>query len=399
MNIARICAALMLVAAAVPAAGQTQVLSPSEGSRDAFAQFAGVLDALHKHYIEPAKIPAAEHTTRALREFVRSVDPEADLLAADELAPAAADAGDVGLVLWLRNGLPTVIAPRAGSPAQLAGLLAGEQIVAIAGKSANNARMAEIAGQLRGPVGSKVSVRVLDPVTGKTREVTLVGAARSTMPASSLKFLSAGIGYLRVSELSVAGVERLRAELKRAATERVSGVILDLRNNATGDFDAAVAAAQLFVPAGKTIVALEYASPSRRTVFASDNSSKYAAPVALLVNGGTAGEAEIFAAALRDCKRAWLVGSKTFGQGRLFKLIGLPDGSALHLPTALYVPPSGKSFHATGLPPDVPVSVAREIERNVAVAGYGEFDWVNDKREVLKTDLALARALELLTGR
>ena len=142
---------------------------------------------------------------------------------------------------------------------------------------------------------------------------------------------------------------------------------------------------------------MDFARPEQRVVFASDASAKFNAPVTVLVNGGTAAEAEVFAAALRDHRRAQLVGSRTFGRGLRYGLFALPDGSALHIPTARYLPPSKKSFQDTGLAPDVAVELPREVERRLARAGFGSFDWVNDRAAVLKTDLALARALEILS--
>ena len=389
-----------VVAAPALGADEPVVVTPPPAARGAFSQFANIIECLQKHYINPSRIGDREHATAALREFVRSLDPDSDLLTADEAAavttPKSADDGDIGLSLVMRGDYPTVIAARDGSPAQNSRLFVRDQIVAIDGQPTAHARLFRVVDQLRGAIGSKVSLRVLDPELGKTREVAVERAADRPPLSSSLKFLSGGIGYLRVSEFTLPVVEKLHGELRRAQTQKTRALILDLRNNAGGAFDAALVAARLFVPANADIVLLDYSDPKFRTSFVSDSSDKFTALVVLLVNGGTAAEAEIFAAALRDQKRARLVGSTTFARGVMIAQFPLPDGTVLSIPTAHYLSPSKQPFHGTGLTPDIEVTVSRETERSLATAGFGSFDWVNDKREMLKTDLVLAKALELL---
>jgi carboxyl-terminal processing protease len=175
-----------------------------------------------------------------------------------------------------------------------------------------------------------------------------------------------------------------------------SGIILDLRNNAGGAFEAAQVAASFFLVKGTEVVALEYGSPGLHTTFVSDESLKVTAPLILLVNGGTAAEAELFAAALQDNHRARIVGSQSFGRGFLTASTRLSDGSVLVLPTAYYMRPSKQILQGNGLTPDVVVALPCETERSLARSGFGTFDWKNDRREVLATDLPLAKALSLL---
>jgi carboxyl-terminal processing protease len=372
------------------------VVTPPAAARSAFAQFANIIECLQKNYVDPSRIGDREHATAALREFVRSLDPDADLLTAQEAATNDPDAGDIGVDLALRADYPTVISVRDASPGQIARLFTGDQILSIDGQSTAHARMFAVTARLRGAAGSKVTLRVLDPASGKTREVVIERAADSSPSPASLKFLTPGVAYFRLSAFTVPVVEKFLVETKRAQAQRARGLILDVRNNAGGAFDAALVAARLFVPATADIVLLDYSEPKFRTSFVSDSSDKFTAPVVLLVNGGTAAEAEIFAAALRDHKRARLVGSQTSGRGRFVDRFPLSDGSVLLVPSAVYLPPSRRAFADEGLSPDVPVSVPRETERSLSTAGFGSFDWVHDKAEVLKSDLALARALELL---
>lgn len=374
----------LLLAFALVARAEEPV-TPPPGTTDAFRQFANILDVLQQHYIDPEELYVPERSSLAFRQFVRSLDSEADLLAPVEYTAAKAPAdGDVGLAVAARGGAIVVISARDGSPAHHAGLYTGDEII-------TNARLSEVRAALRGPVGEPVRLQVRGQ-----REVTLVRVAITNVPPSALKFLQNGVAYCRLADISEPARERLELDLTRAVRERVRGLILDVRNNAGGSLDALLHIARLFVPDKAEIVSLDFAGREQRVVFTGDASPKFTAPAVLLVNGGTAAEAEIFAAALRDNGRARLVGSRTFGRGWNYGLFALPDGFALQIPTARYVPPSKQSFQGAGLVPDVAVEVPRDVERSLARAGFGSFGWANDRAQVLKTDRALARALELL---
>ena len=379
---------------------ESSVITPDAATRDAFGQFANLLDTLQKHYVEPAKIQTGSQTREALRAFVRALDADADYLSPEEAdaakAPPDKDTGDIGLTVALRDNIMTVVTPLDGSTAQTAGLLGGEQIIALNSQPTLPMSPREFSTQLRGPIGTSVVLTLFDPETNTTRALAIERAAPAVVEPLKLKFLSNGIAYIRLSRFSVASVEQLLTQVKRAEEDRAKGMIIDLRNNPGGTLDAVLGAARLFVPAKAVMLSLEHAGEKRRVTFTSDDSRKFSAPVVVLVNGGTAAEAEVFAAALRDQQRARLVGSKTFGRGRHSASFPLPNGGVVVLPTALYLPPSKKPFHNTGLPPDIDVSLARDSERKLAAAGLGTFDWINDKSQMLATDLPLARALDLL---
>lgn len=388
------------LAAAVHAADEPRILTPNPSSFESLSRFTELLDTLQKNYIQPAQIDASQHTAAALRAFVRSLDPEADVLMPDEVAATNAStngAADTGLRVAMRGDYPTIISPRDDSPAQDAGLLAGEQIVAIDKLPLFHVRRFEVEQLLRGPADSRVTLRVLDPTTGVIRDLRLIRAAPSSSSSVVLKFLDKGIAYCRVPEFTLPVVENLRTAMARAKKERALGVILDLRNNAGGAFEAAQVAASMFLPKDANIVALEYAHPSQRATFVSNEGEKFTMPLAVLVNGGTAGEAEMFAAALQDNKRARLVGSRTFGRGLLLASVALSNGSVLSVPTAYYMRPSREMFQGTGLMPDVFADWPRQTERLVERIGFSTFKWPGHRTQVLATDLPLAKALSLLS--
>jgi C-terminal peptidase prc len=183
-----------------------------------------------------------------------------------------------------------------------------------------------------------------------------------------------GITYCRLPGIATTGAKELRGQL--LPWRKGQKLILDLRDNPGGSLDAAVQYARLFLPDQTRIVALDFARPDQRVGFVSDDSPKFTPAVVLLINGGTAAEAEILAAALRDTNRAQLVGSRTFGRGLHSEVFRLPDGSGLKVPTVRYLPPSKQSFQGTGVPPDVEVVTPPQADGT--------------------NDTVLARAVELL---
>lgn len=389
----------LLLAGDIHAADEPRILTPAPSSFETLSRFTALLEALQNHYIQPARINTDWYTTVALRGFVRSIDPEADLLTPEEAAAtneSANTAADIGLSFVIRDDFPTVISPRDGSPAESAGLLAGEQIIAISDIPTPHARRLEVDRLLRGPANSPVNLRVADPHTGAIRDLQLSRVTQGFARGAALRFLDNGVAYYRVSQFTQATVESFRAAMILAKGERPPGIILDLRNNPGGAFEAAQMAASFFLPQGTEVVSLKYANPALQTAFVSAESLNVTAPLVLLVNSGTAAEAEVFAAALQDNKRARVVGSRSFGRGLLATSIRLSDGSVLVVPTAYYLRPSKQILQGKGLTPDVIVELPREAERTLARAGFGTFDWRNDKAKVLATDLPLAKALSLL---
>lgn len=389
----------LMVAASVRGADEPRIITPTPSSFETLSRFTELLDTLQRNYVQPSRVNAEWYTTVALRAFVRSIDPEADLLTPEEAAAASesnATPADVGLAFAFRGGVPTVVSPRDGGPAQRAGLLAGDQIIAIDNSSTLLARRSEVERLLSGSVDSEVSLRVIDSITGSVHDLRLHRAVRGPPAVTALRMLDKGVLYYRLAEFSNDTVDNLRTAMILTKAEHATGIVLDLRNNPGGAFLAVRPAASIFLPTGADVASLEYAVPALHTGFVSDECAKVTTPVVLLVNGGTAAEAEVFAAALKDNNRAQIVGSKTFGRGFLPVSTRLANGSVLVMPTAYYMRPSKQILQDKGLLPDVVIELPRETERSLARAGFGAFDWKNAKAEVLATDLPLAKAFSLL---
>ena len=173
---------MLLVAASVRAADEPRIITPEPSSFETLSRFTELLDTLQKDYVQPSRVNAEWYTTVGLRAFVRSIDPEADLLTPEEAASTTesnAAPADIGLTFVIRGGIPTVVSPSDGSPAQRAGLLAGDQIIAVDNSSTLLARRSEMERLLGGPINSEVSMRVVDPILRKcTRPPSPSGYAR-----------------------------------------------------------------------------------------------------------------------------------------------------------------------------------------------------------------------------
>jgi carboxyl-terminal processing protease len=259
---------------------------------------------------------------------------------------------DVGLELTRQYYL-RVVSARDGSPAAKAGIRTGDYVRMIDDRATREMSGYEGNRLLRGAAGSKVKLLVIRGNAADPHELELV-RERSTAPEISSRVAQPGTGYIRVLEFSKQTPALLKtqiATLTRSATERY---IIDLRGTARGDLDDGIAAARMFVKSG-TLAIRQSKGDQREVVPAEASPDTIAAPVVLLTDTGTAGAAEVFAAALDDNDRATIIGDRTLGRAARQRLVKLPDGSGLWLTHLRYLSPKGNQIHEKGLEPDVEV--------------------------------------------
>ena len=263
-----------------------------------------------------------------------------------------AGAAEVGLELTRQYYL-RVVSVRDASPAARAGLRPGDYVRAINGRATRDMSAWEGNRLLRGAPGSKVSLIVIRGNAADPHEVDLV----RERPAGALvtaRMADAGTGYLRVVEFSHQTPALLQQHVETLAKGGASRYVIDLRSTSRGDLEDGIAAARLFVKAG-TLTIRQTKGDQREAVAAQASDGVIAAPVALLVDGGTSGAAEVFAAALDGNDRAALVGDDTIGRAGRQRLVKLPDGSGLWLTHLRYLTPGGEPIHERGLEPDIDV--------------------------------------------
>ena len=322
--------------------------------------FEDVVSLVINNYVEPVDV--REAMKGAMRGLADNLDPESAFLSPDLVRTREAnDPGgpaEVGLDLTRQYYL-RVVSARDGSPAARAGIRPGDFIRAIDNRPTRDMSAYEGSRLLRGAPGSKVSLLV---IRGNAADPHVVGLVRERVagPEVTTRMADGATGYIRVMQFSSESPTRIKQAVDALAKTGASRYVIDLRGTSRGDLDDGTAAARLFVKGGTLGVRLGRAD-RKEPIAAEPTDGAVAAPVALLVDIGTAGPAEVFAAALAGNDRADLVGTNTLGRAARQRLVKLPDQSGLWLTYLRYLTPSGDPIHEKGLTPDVEVEPA-EIE-------------------------------------
>jgi carboxyl-terminal processing protease len=353
-----------------------------DGTYQHLRVFQDVVQLVLNNYVEPVDIQKAMRG--AMNGLSDSLDADSGYLPPDMVrayeSTAQGPAGDVGLVLTRQYYL-RVVSVRDGSSAARAGIRTGDFVRAIDTRATRDMTVFEGSRLLRGAPGSKVTLLVIRGNAAEPHTLELV-RERITPPAIASRMLESGIGYIRLAHFS----RQTATELKQAVDAQTRGgatrFIIDVRGSATGDLDDGIAPARLFVKAG-TLTVRENRPEARTPVDTQAGDGAIAAPVVLLVDQGTSGAAEVFAAALDGNQRAELVGEHTLGRAARQRLVKLPDGSGLLLSNVRYLTPGGQPIHERGLTPDVEVEQP-EIDFGTVPPA---------------TDATLQRAIDVLTRR
>jgi carboxyl-terminal processing protease len=246
----------------------------------------------------------------------------------------------------------TIIAPLPGSPAERAGLKAGDYIVAVDDKDVKGLSVDEVASRIRGKKGTSVKITVERRGVKERLNFTIQRELIKVEPVES-KLLPEGYGYIKLQSFSENAGERLRDAVEKLLKQGARGIILDLRNNPGGLFEEAVKTASVFIKDSPVVIIQERGG--KRTPVSPEKSlyveGNY--PLIVLVNEGSASASEILAGAIKDHERGQILGRKTFGKGLVQTVIPLGDGSAISLTTAKYLTPSGKDINKEGIHPDI----------------------------------------------
>ncbi len=285
--------------------------------------------------------------------------------------------GGIGIEMAVKNGQLTIVAPLENTPAQRAGLRAGDIILEINGEDATLISADEAVTLIRGDVGTKVSLSIYRPGTSEKNEFTIT---RDVIIIPSLKWelLEGDIAHLELYQFS----QNLNYDFNRAAFEILNSpakkIIIDLRNNPGGYLEISQNIAGWFVEKGKTVVIEDFGAKSEQTIYKSEGNAQFLSyPAVILMNQGSASASEILAGALRDNNKTKIVGETSFGKGSVQEGIDMIDGSFLKITIAKWLTPNGMSISDTGLIPDVAVEMTDE-------------DFAQDK------DPQLKKAIELL---
>ena len=312
--------------------------------------FEDVVSLVLTNYVESVDVDDA--MAGAMKGLAEGLDPDSAYLNPELVSAMESDAAvglaDVGIEV-VRQYYLRVVSARDGSPAARAGLRSGDFIRAIDNRPTRDMSAFEGSRMLRGDAETTVSLLVIRGNAADPHVVDLV-RERLTGPAITSSMVDTSVGYVRVIEFSADAPARLRQAIESLRQRGASRYVVDLRGTARGDLDDGVAAARLFVATG-TLSIRETKGEQREMIAAEAGDGAIAAPLALLVDQGTSGAAEVFAAALQDHDRADLVGAHTLGRAASQELVTLPDGSGLLLTNARYLTPDADPLHERGLEP------------------------------------------------
>lgn len=338
---------------------------------DALMRFSQVLDMVEQYYVRD--VNQKDLIDGALKGMLQGLDPHSTLLSVKEYQEmqesTSGEFFGVGVEITTENGQVLVVTPIEDTPGYRAGLRSGDIIVAIDGQYTLEMSLSEAATRMRGPRGTEVELLVLHK--GEQQPVTM-RVKRDAIPLISVKSreLENGYYWIRVTRFSGRTTQDLQDALKAArAKAPLKGIVLDLRNNPGGLLDQSVSVSDVFLKDGVIVSMRGRDEKSGRTFNAKPQSSDMLdIPIVVLVNAGTASAAEIVAGALRDQRRAVILGERTFGKGSVQNVIPMPDGTGLKLTVALYYTPSGASIQAEGIVPDFEIPWEAPKEPN-AVSG------------------------------
>ncbi|MDA1272794.1 MAG: S41 family peptidase [Verrucomicrobia bacterium] len=374
--------------------------------------FVGVLDKIRKEYVDGDKVSFEELVHSALKGMVSNLDPHSEFMEARKYTDLKSDTegkfGGIGIeITRLKNDFLTVVAPFEGTPAFNAGILRGDKIIKIEGKSAENTTPTEAVQQLRGEPGSDVTITIARPSLPHPKDFTLTRAVIKVETVKDLDGRTAfplgddKIGYVRVTQFGEKTTSELKNALKKLDQQGMRGLILDLRGNPGGLLEQAISVCDLFVPRKQLVVSTDGRSVQSKQEFYAKEPEEYPdLSIVILVNTGSASASEIVAGCLQDLGRAFVMGEKTFGKGSVQSIVPLQDGSALRLTTAYYYTPAHKVIHGKGITPDSVVPLSEEDEQILFLqrvpGGIESLD--PEKREIARNvrDVQLDRASDFL---
>jgi len=339
---------------------------------DELKVFTDVLAIVQRDYVK--KVDNKKAVEGAIKGMLATLDPHSGYLDPDFYkdlqVQTKGEFGGLGIEITIKDGLLVVVAPMEGSPAESAGLRAGDAIVKIDGRFTKDFSLVDAVKRMRGSKGTPIILSVYRKGVPDLIDIRIV---RDNIQVRSVKsrFIGDGIGYVRVSQFMEKTFDDLKAALKRLEQQNggpeFKGLILDLRNNPGGLLTQAVKISDLFLSDGVIVYTDGRIESQRQKFYAHARGTEPNYPMVVLINGGSASASEIVSGALQDAARAIVIGSQSFGKGSVQTITPLENGGALTLTTALYYTKSGRSIQVTGVKPDLEVQAPTEPEESLEV--------------------------------
>lgn len=374
-----------------------------------------VMEIIRKDYVDGEKLSYQDLVYSALKGMLTALDPHSQFMdpaSFDEMKQeTGGQFGGIGVIIGSKDGIVTVISPIEDTPGFKAGLLPGDKIIRIDGKSTDKMILSDVVKQLRGLPGTKVTITILRPKANDIEDITITRATIKMESVKDTRIVGDHIGYTRVVQFNEPTTDEFEKALLKLEKEGMQGLVLDLRGNPGGLLESAVDVAGKFLPKGELVVYTEGRNPAVKNLYRVRESRTHPDyPIAVLINEGSASGSEIVAGALQDTKRAIIVGETSFGKGSVQSVLPLPDKSAIRLTTAKYYTPGKKVIHEHGITPDIVVPMSEEdwgqilLQRSLSTPDEKTTETPEsppqekDRKKEPVRDAQLDRAVDLLKG-
>lgn len=340
----------------------TAKAQPATNTYDLLNLFGDVFERVRKDYVE--EVADDKLIEAAINGMLTSLDPHSSYLNEKSFqemqVQTKGEFGGLGIEVTMENGLVKVVSPIDDTPAFRAGVQAGDYISQIDGEPVMGLTLSEAVDKMRGKVGTKIVISIIREGFSEPKDTEIT---RDLIKIQSVRDRTEDdVAYIRVVSFSESTYDSMKDSMdkqKKAIGAKLKGYVLDLRNNPGGLLDQAIAVSDAFLDRGEIVSTRERDPLNTKRYTARKGDLADGLPVVVLINQGSASASEIVAGALKDHKRAIVLGTKSFGKGSVQTVIPLKDHGAMRLTTARYYTPSGVSIQATGIEPDIIVEQAK----------------------------------------
>ena len=395
----------------------TKAQSNNEETYRQLTLFGDVFQRVREEYVE--EVSDQDLVEAAINGMLTSLDPHSAYLPDDNFQKMQVQTrgkfGGLGIEVTMENGFVKVVSPIDDTPADEAGILPEDLIISVDGESIVGLTLNDAVEKLRGPIGSNVKISV-QRAQDEPFEVNII---RDEIKIRSVRSrLYENIGYIRIttfSEQTSPGLQKAMDDLQAETAEGLTGLVLDLRNNPGGLLSEAIRVSDAFLERGEIVSTRGRGENDIQHAYARPGDISDGLPLVVLINSGSASASEIVAGALKDHRRAVVMGTRSFGKGSVQTITPMPGHGAMRLTTALYFTPSGVSIQAKGISPDIEVALARIEKLEGGLVREEDLRGALDNQEggaeptadntasaepkdPIEIDYQLARAVDLLRG-
>lgn len=364
---------------------------------DEFEVFWQVWNIAHRHFVDQEALDDTRLTYGAINGLIRALGDEGHtrFLTPEEVSQQRTNISGkfsgIGARVGLEDGLPVIIAPFDGSPAQQSGVKAGDIIIEVDGQDVTGLSLSDTVERIRGEIGSTVVLTVFRPDVNESLEISIVRDEIKVPAASWAMAPGTNVALIRLSQFNANLNDNIQEVVKEAKAAGATQFVLDVRNNPGGLLEQAVKVTSQFLKDGNVLLQ-EDADGNREAFAVIEGGVATDIPVAVLINRGSASSAEIFAGAIQDHNRGTVIGETSFGTGTVLRPFELDDGSALLLGTSQWLTPNGRLIRKQGIEPDITV----ELPVGTDLIAPLELEELSVADLLSSDDTQLLKALEVL---